>query len=63
MQELLREENARLHSYGWVDRSAGIGRIPIDRAMALVVEQGLPSWHEIPASPAGGRGAPVEERR
>jgi hypothetical protein len=31
-----------LSSYGWVDREAGIVRIPIDRAMDLVAERGLP---------------------
>ena len=31
-----------LNSYGWVDQKAGIARIPIDKAMDLVVERGLP---------------------
>jgi len=35
-------EDAELNSYGWVDRKAGIIRIPIGRAMDLVVERGLP---------------------
>lgn len=30
-------QEALLHGYGWVDQSAGVARIPIDRAMALVV--------------------------
>jgi hypothetical protein len=32
-----------LRSYGWVDKEAGIVRIPITRAMELLVERGLPS--------------------
>ena len=32
-----------LSSYGWVDREAGVVRIPIDRAMDLVAERGLPT--------------------
>ncbi len=32
-------ENERLASYGWVDKPNGIVRIPIDRAMALMVER------------------------
>jgi hypothetical protein len=52
MLEMLQAENARLQSYGWVDRSAGIARMPIYRAMEFVVQQGLPSWHEIPVLPA-----------
>lgn len=35
-------EDAVLESYGWVDPSAGVARIPIDRAMELLVERGLP---------------------
>jgi len=35
-------EDARLNSYGWIDRKAGIVRIPIERAMDLIVERGLP---------------------
>jgi hypothetical protein len=31
-----------LNSYGWVDRKAGKVRIPIDRAMQLLIERGLP---------------------
>ena len=31
-----------LEEYGWVDRSNGVVRIPIDRAMDLLVERGLP---------------------
>ena len=29
-----------LHTYGWVDQGAGVARIPIDRAKALMVERG-----------------------
>jgi hypothetical protein len=37
------KESESLSSYGWVDRQAGIVRIPIDRAMELVLKKGLPS--------------------
>ena len=30
-----------LTTYGWVDQSRGVARIPIDRAMSMVVEKGL----------------------
>ena len=36
-------EDAKLNSYGWIDRNAGIIRIPIQRAMDLVVQRGLPT--------------------
>lgn len=36
-------EDSELHSYGWADRKAGVVRIPIDRAMELIAERGLPT--------------------
>jgi hypothetical protein len=62
MQDMLQAENARLHSYGWVDQSAGIVRMPIDRAMEFVVQQGLPSWHEIPTLPVDQGGTAQEKK-
>jgi hypothetical protein len=35
---------AELGERGWVDRSAGMARIPIEDAMRIVAEQGLPDW-------------------
>src|ERR1017187_7787739 len=35
-------EEQVLNSYGWVDQQKGIVRIPIARAMELVVKKGLP---------------------
>lgn len=40
---LLAAENARLDSYRWVDRSNGIVHIPIDRAIDLILQRGLPT--------------------
>ena len=40
----LREaEDRTLTTYGWVDRNAGVVRIPIEQAMRLIVDRGLPS--------------------
>jgi len=38
----LTKQDDALYSYGWVDEKAGIVRIPIDRAMDLLVQRGLP---------------------
>jgi hypothetical protein len=35
-------EEQTLYSYGWVDEKAGTVRIPIERAMDLLVQRGLP---------------------
>jgi hypothetical protein len=37
------KEEAILETYGWVDKAAGVVRIPITEAMKLTVERGLPS--------------------
>jgi hypothetical protein len=37
------EEERVLHSYAWVDPEANVVRIPIDRAIDLLAERGLPS--------------------
>jgi hypothetical protein len=44
-------EDRKLNSYGWVDRSAGIVRIPIDRAMDLTAQRGLASRPAPSATP------------
>ncbi len=41
--DLRAREDEVLGSYGWVDRNAGVVRIPIDAAMKLTLERGLPS--------------------
>jgi hypothetical protein len=35
-------ENTELTTYGWIDRGAGVVRIPIDRAIDLLAQRGLP---------------------
>jgi hypothetical protein len=45
-------ENAFLNGYSWVDRDAGTVRIPIDRAMDLLVQKGLPARGSGPVSPS-----------
>lgn len=37
--ELRAEEDAILHSYGWVNREAGIVRIPIERAIEVLTRK------------------------
>lgn len=52
-------EEATLQSYGWVDRSAGVVRLPIARAIALLAERGLPHRTMDPSEPGvGGKGTP-----
>lgn len=38
-----REAEQLLHSYEWIDEDKGIARVPISRAMEMVLEEGLPA--------------------
>ena len=39
LDDLRTKQNHDLQAYEWVDQKAGVVRIPIDRAMQLVIEQ------------------------
>lgn len=43
LHELRARDQALLSGYGWVDRDAGLVRIPIERAIDLVAKRGLPA--------------------
>src|SRR5271168_4270123 len=58
---ILLEEEKTLYSYGWVDEKSGIVRIPITRAMDLLVERGLPVRGE-GASGAVAAAAPMNKK-
>lgn len=40
--EMRREIAQDLHGWGWVDEAGGVVRIPVERAIDLVLESGLP---------------------
>ena len=37
-------EQTFLDTYGWIIQSEGVVRLPIDRAMDIVAERGVPVW-------------------
>ena len=43
LRELRAHEDAVLSTYGWVDKAAGVVRIPIDEAMRITAQRGLPA--------------------
>lgn len=43
MQQLRLREQQVLQNYEWVEPSAGVARIPVDRAIEIVAETGLPT--------------------
>ncbi len=54
--KLRAEEEEILTSYGWVDKTRGLVRLPIEQAMELLVQRGLPQA----AAPPPPSGAPPE---
>ena len=53
MDKYRESSEKQLKGYGWVNKDAGVAHIPIERAMALVVERGLPTR---PGAAAAGFG-------
>jgi hypothetical protein len=52
MNEFREQEEQTLNSYGWVDQQAGVVRIPIDRAMQLMAQRGLPTRPQSATAPS-----------
>lgn len=60
LEAYLESERQKLASYGWVDRSRGIVRIPIEVAMDIVARDGLPKWEPVDAKLPEPTPEPVE---
>jgi len=52
MRKMLQEEDQVLNQYGWVDPDRGIVRLPIDRALDIVAQKGLPQFKAAAETPA-----------
>jgi len=46
-------QEAQLHGYGWVNEPAGVVHVPIDKAKALLLKQGIPVRPELAAALEG----------
>src|ERR1700680_857040 len=57
------QEEKTLNSYGWVDQQAGVMHIPIDRAMQLVAQRGLPTRAQPGTVPSSGVNSGKEPAR
>jgi len=60
LRQLIEDQDRKLATYDWVDKNKGTVRIPIDRAMELIVERGLPVRPE--GSNAAQTSAPVKKQ-
>jgi hypothetical protein len=71
--DYLNSQRDTLTTYGWVNRARGVVRIPIDRAMQLVLQRGLPTRtagensatapSAKPNTPAGGKPSSITETK
>lgn len=57
LAEFRAQEDALLSSYGWVEKDKALARMPIDAAMKIVAERGLPTFPAPAPSPAPAGGA------
>ncbi len=51
--EMRRDYDQLLSNYGWVDKRNGIARIPVERAIELLAERGLPASRSLALVPPG----------
>jgi len=58
LQKLEKEERDVLENYAWIDEKSGIVRIPIDRAIELLAERGLPARTAAGSPESGARATP-----
>jgi hypothetical protein len=66
LNQMRESQNEILNSYGWVDRANGTVRIPIDRAMEMLLQRGLPTRANAPSQTTGASEAaskPKEQSR
>jgi hypothetical protein len=58
MKKLLLDEDAVLNHYAWVDPDRGIVRLPVDRALEIIAQKGLPRFPAMEPKPGGKLKAP-----
>lgn len=59
-RQFIEGQDRKLATYNWVDKDKGVVQIPIDRAMELIVERGLPVRPE--SSTAAQTSAPAKKQ-
>jgi hypothetical protein len=60
LQRFKAAEDQILNGYGWVDQQHGVVHVPIDRAIDLLAQRGLPSRAPAAAPPDSGVSIPTE---
>jgi hypothetical protein len=63
LEQVRTQEEKELTSYGWVDPRMGIAHIPIDEAIRILAQRGLPQATPSPAASPASPAPPPGERR
>jgi hypothetical protein len=63
LKTMRQQEESRLKSYGWIDQEQGIVHIPIERAMDMLVEKGLPARQGKPQAARDGAAKRADSER
>jgi hypothetical protein len=63
LEQFRAREEAELNTYGWIDRTAGVVRVPIERAMELVLQRGLPTRSGGNADQTGPSSLELQQQR
>jgi hypothetical protein len=58
LAEYCTAQQQEVTTYSWVDQGSGVVHIPVDRAMDLILERGLPA-RPLSEAPSGAASAPV----
>jgi hypothetical protein len=53
LQDYCTAQQQEVNTYGWVNQPSGVVRIPVDRAMELILARGLPARSAADATAAG----------
>jgi len=65
LRQFIEDQDRKLATYDWLDKDRGTVRIPIDRAMELIEQRGLPIHAEVASSAqssAAKNSAPVKKQ-
>jgi len=62
LKALRADEDAALKTYGWIDQEKGVVRIPIERAIDILAERGLPA-RATKSAPAAEKQRPQKGER
>ena len=63
LQALRVRDEAELNSNGWVDKKAGVVRIPIERALELITQRGMPASTGTNGNQAGPSSLQLQQAR